>query len=178
MMLHLGCGNVRIEQFVNIDCRPTEATDVVTAAWDLGSIPSESVEYIYARHMLEHLSAGDARRALIEWRRVLRAGGIVHIVVPDILFHARQLIGAVKCPAAADQERHALAGFYGWQNEMHGGVNEDAHRWGYTPASIEKLLIETGLQPTDDGIAQLIERDREPWHINIRAFKEGVNGVE
>jgi len=171
MMLHMGCGNVRIEGCVNVDCRATEAADLVAPAWDLRSIESESVEYIYARHMLEHLSIQDAGRSLIEWRRVLCVGGIVHLVVPNLLFHARQLLGGVACPSVEDQERHAFAGFYGWQNANFGGANEDAHRWGYTPTSIEKLLASSGLEKTDDGIEQFVNQDCEPWHINVRGIK-------
>lgn len=171
MMLHIGCGNVKIEKFVNIDCRHTEATDLVTDAWDLHYIADDTVEYIYSRHMLEHLSNANAALALLEWHRVLEVGGIVHIVVPDIAFHARQLLGLAVRPET-DQQAHAMAGFYGWQNDSHGGMQEDLHRWGYTPASLAKLLKSCGLTPTDDGIEQLIAADDQPWHVNVRAIKE------
>lgn len=162
--LHIGCGDTRIDGFVNIDCRKTAATDMVRRAWDLAAFETESVGYIYARHMLEHLSFADARRALNEWRRVLADGGILHIVVPDIAFHARQLLGQARS-ANADQEVHALAGFYGWQRDQ----EDDVHRWGYTPASLARLLGECGFLLTADGIQGLTERDTAPWHINMRA---------
>jgi predicted SAM-dependent methyltransferase len=163
-MLHIGCGNTRIEEFVNMDCRRTEATDLVAEAWDLDAFGDGSVEYLYSRHMLEHLSCADARRALTAWRRVLAADGILHVVVPDIAFHARQLLGLSRSHNA-DQEAHALAGFYGWQRD----TENDVHRWGYTRTSLARLLGECGYTPTDDGIQGLIDRDREPWHINLRA---------
>ena len=163
-MLHIGCGGSRVEGFVNIDCRRTAATDMVAAAWDLAAFDAGSVGYIYSRHMLEHLSCADARRALAEWWRVLAADGILHVVVPDIAFHARQLLGLARS-GNADQEAHALAGFYGWQRDM----DNDVHRWGYTPASLARLLYEHGFMQTDDGIEVLIDRDTAPWHINMRA---------
>ena len=172
MMLHIGCGNVGLLEFTNIDCRQTEATDIVANAWDLHEIASDSVEYIYSRHMLEHLSNSDAALALLEWRRVLQVGGIVHIVVPNLLFHARQLLGFLEERQTADDEAHAMAGFYGWQNDSHGGMQEDLHRWGYTHESLARLLKSCGLTPTDDGIEQLIAADDQPWHVNVRAIKE------
>ncbi len=171
MLLHIGCGNVRIEDFVNIDCRATEATDIVSDAWNLRKIETASAEYIYARHMLEHLTRADAARSITEWVRILAPGGILHIVVPDIAFHARQLLGLAECPAADDQEAHAMAGLYGWQNPDNGGTGEDVHCWGYTRNTIERMLRDAGLTLTDDGFEQLVERDREPWHVNIRAMK-------
>lgn len=170
MLLHIGCGRSRIEEFVNIDCRATSTTDLVAPAWDLSAFEDSTIEYIYARHTIEHLSFRDAARSLIEWRRVLCVGGIVHVVVPDILFHARQLLGLAESSHSAGQQEHALAGFYGWQNA--GDGDEDLHRWGYTPASLERLLVTSGFKITDDGIAQLTERDCEPWHINMRATKD------
>lgn len=163
-MLNIGCGESRIDEFLNIDCRATMTTDMVATAWDLTEIPDGSVEYIYARHMFEHLSRGNAARTLAEWRRVLQVGGIVHIVVPDILFHARQLLGLV-ASSREDQEQHALAGFYGWQNDD----DTDVHRCGYTRASIENLLGANGFRITERGIAQLVGLDPEPWHINVCA---------
>jgi predicted SAM-dependent methyltransferase len=163
MMLHIGCGNSRILEFTNIDCRPTSTTDIVAPAWDLQSIADESVEYIYARHMFEHLSCDEAARTLAEWYRVSALGGIVHLVVPNIEFHARQLLGLAQS-LREDQQAHALAGFYGWQRD-------DPHRWGYTTRSLADLLGNYGFSITDAGIDQLCERDVEPWHINLRVEK-------
>ena len=163
-MLHIGCGGSRVEGFVNIDCRRTVATDMVAAAWDLAVFDAGSVGYIYSRHMLEHLSCMDAARALAEWRRVLAVDGILHIVVPDLDFHARQLLGLARS-GNADQEAHALAGFYGWQRDM----EHDVHRWGYTSTSLARLLGEHGFALTVDGIPVLLDRDTAPWHINMRA---------
>jgi len=163
MNLHIGCGDTRIEAFVNVDTRETPATDLVAPAWEL-PVSDASVDYLYTRHMLEHLSPADARRALQEWRRVLAAEGVLHIVVPDIAFHARQLLGLSRS-GHANQEAHALAGFYGWQRDP----EYDVHRWGYTPASLARLLGECGFVRTDDGLVALIELDAAPWHINLRA---------
>jgi predicted SAM-dependent methyltransferase len=173
IMLHIGCGNTRIEGFVNMDRCITATTDQVAEAWDLDAFDDGSVEYIYTRHMLEHLSCAEARRALTAWRRALAADGILHVVVPDIAFHARQLLGLARS-GNADQEAHALAGFYGWQRDM----ENDAHRWGYTPASLARLLGECGFVPTDDGIQTLIDRDTAPWHINLRASRSAATALE
>jgi predicted SAM-dependent methyltransferase len=168
--LHIGCGSSGIGGWTNIDCRETDTTDLVMNAWELIGIPHSSVEYIYARHMLEHLSPFDADRTLAEWWRVLSPGGIVHLVVPNIQYHAKQLLVMAR-DGSDEHEAHALAGFYGWQREKHGGGQEDAHRWGYTPISLARLLTEKDFVITDEGIEQLIDRDQAPWHINMRATK-------
>ena len=44
----------------------------------------DSVDVVYHAHMLEHLDREDARSFLIEIKRVLKHGGIVRMVVPDL----------------------------------------------------------------------------------------------
>ena len=47
--------------------------------WD-----DDSVDAIYSSHTLEHLTAADGARFLHECHRVLRPGGVLRIVVPDL----------------------------------------------------------------------------------------------
>ena len=43
-----------------------------------------SIGVVYSSHMLEHLSREDGRRFLRQCHRVLRVGGIIRLVVPDL----------------------------------------------------------------------------------------------
>jgi predicted SAM-dependent methyltransferase len=52
--------------------------------------PSESVDYLYSSHMLEHLYHEDAKRLLADIHRVLKPTGRLRIAVPD-LEHAVKL---------------------------------------------------------------------------------------
>ena len=45
---------------------------------------NNSVDVIYTSHMLEHLSKNSANHFIKECNRVLKKGGILRIVVPDI----------------------------------------------------------------------------------------------
>lgn len=47
-------------------------------------IQDESVDVLYTSHMLEHLDKNEAEKFLREAFRLLRPGGIIRIVVPDI----------------------------------------------------------------------------------------------
>lgn len=44
----------------------------------------ESFDAIYASHVVEHLYRTDAHRLLRECRRILRPGGVLRVVVPDL----------------------------------------------------------------------------------------------
>jgi predicted SAM-dependent methyltransferase len=46
--------------------------------------PEHSFSAVYASHVLEHLYLADAQRLLEECHRVLRSGGVIRVVVPDL----------------------------------------------------------------------------------------------
>lgn len=166
--LNIGCGESRRRGYLGVDARPDKGTDHVAMAWDLSAWPAGTISEIYCRHTLEHLDPADARRTLIAWRDAIKPGGLVHVIVPDLIFHARQLLGEVTSwdDDPARNFEHAIKSFYGWRASYRGGDAEDAHRWGYTEASLRALLEEVGFV----SIARVTEgEDSEPWHLNVKA---------
>lgn len=55
--------------------------DIIADAQDLSAIPCGHVDFIIANHVLEHLP--NPIKALKEFSRVLKAGGILYLAVPD-----------------------------------------------------------------------------------------------
>jgi ubiquinone/menaquinone biosynthesis C-methylase UbiE len=54
------------------------------------NIPDESVELVYASHVLEHLSLDEFRTALKNTYKILRKDGIFRLVVPDLEWCIKQ----------------------------------------------------------------------------------------
>jgi hypothetical protein len=64
-------------------------------------VPPDSCRGVYASHVLEHLSYEDCLCALRNTHRMLAAGGIFRLLVPDLEVVARQYLESVwKDPAA------------------------------------------------------------------------------
>lgn len=110
MRLHLGCGLLVHPDWVNVDL---VAYDPAVHALDLSApLPyaDASAEVVYHAHLLEHLRRDDAPSFLRECLRVLRPGGLLRVVVPDLeqwcrLYLARlEAAGAGDEAAAADHE--------------------------------------------------------------------------
>lgn len=167
LKLHVGCADLRLDGFINIDCRPTPATDLVAPAWGIAGVAGGTVGFIYSRHMLEHLDPEDARRTLQHWLALLEPGGTVNVIVPDIEFHARQLLGLTHS-VLPDQEQHAFAGFWDWRDVARGGDREDAHRWGYTQKTLTAELMQAGFVGV---YRRTVGADTNPWHLNLCASK-------
>ena len=84
LKLHLGCGNIRIPGFINVDILQTSAVDLRDDISTLRKIPDNSVDLIYACHVLEHFSHSDVLAVLKRWHAVLKPGAEMRISVPDI----------------------------------------------------------------------------------------------
>lgn len=82
--LHVGCGDVHFDDCVNIDLRPTGATDIVGNCVTLSGIPDHSVRAVYANAFLEHIFLNDRLTCFRSIRRVLTSDGVVAITaIPD-----------------------------------------------------------------------------------------------
>ena len=83
MKLHIGCGNVILPGWVNLDIVAAPGVDIVDDASALNRIEDESVDIIYASHILDHFSRHDTVAILATWRRKLRPGGTLRVAVSD-----------------------------------------------------------------------------------------------
>jgi len=80
LMLNLGCCDNILADYVNIDSRKV-ADNVVVMDLENGiDYPDNSVDYILAADVLEHLT--DRLKIMNEIWRVLKPGAKVHIVLP------------------------------------------------------------------------------------------------
>lgn len=83
MKIHLGCGQVYIPGYIHVDAVKHDHVDIVAQADDLSMFDDESVELIYASHILEHINRHSIERVLREWNRILKIEGVLRIAVPD-----------------------------------------------------------------------------------------------
>ena len=84
MKLNLGCYNKKMYGFVNVDIREDVQPDLVDDIFKLEKVKNNSVDLIYACHVLEHLDAQESMVALQRWYDILKNGGTVRIAVPNM----------------------------------------------------------------------------------------------
>src|SRR5262249_13769929 len=80
LKLHIGCGNDRLDGFVNCDLYETQATDRIFDCQERWPFEDDSASTIYCSHMLEHLP--NFKGFFMEAHRVLKPGGNLQIRVP------------------------------------------------------------------------------------------------
>lgn len=88
-MLNIGCGHRYHRDWTNIDLSP--ATPDVIGYNILKGLPFEtgSFDVVYHSHILEHLSRVDGQTLMQECYRVLKPGGVIRVVVPDLAYSCR-----------------------------------------------------------------------------------------
>jgi len=113
-----------------------------------------SLLYVYTSHFLEHLPAGKAKGFLGECYRVLTAGGILRVVVPDLRAICEEYLDGVagdnSQALAADRfvERTGLRAAdseaVGWLGVLRRAWGRDGHCWMYDERSLAARLNEAG----------------------------------
>lgn len=134
MKLEIGCGDKPRKGYLHLDVRNLAGVDIVGFAWD---IPKEdsSFEEIFSRHSFEHYTYKEAIDSLKEFKRVLKEGGYIHLIMPNLDFHIIQYFQEGKSPYLnVSNRQHSIAGLYGWQRN-----DFDVHKWGWTR---ETLFLE------------------------------------
>lgn len=132
MRLDIGCGTFKREGFVGVDIEPTVKPDICAPMWDIPLGDSE-VDEIYSSHALEHLAKAEVVPTLTEWRRILKAGGVATIEVPDLRWCCENWLFR----QSNDWHMDTIFG-----NQEHPG---EFHKTGFTPAIMEQYLKQAGL---------------------------------
>ena len=84
--LHLGCGTKHLEGYTNIDIRYLPGVDEVNNIRFLRNYKENSVDEIYACHVLEHFGRWEYKEVLKRWFEILKPGGYLRLAVPN--FHS------------------------------------------------------------------------------------------
>lgn len=112
---------------------------------------SASADAIYASHLLEHLYLEDALSLLSECRRVLKPGGILRLVLPDLAGMAREYLASEDPMAAIQLNRRLLfrqeAGPRGLLSRLHAAFNDKhSHKFMYDARCLSQLVASEGFQ--------------------------------
>lgn len=88
--LNIGCGKKMIDHTINLNYEWYPKIDL---AWDVvkWKLPFQEghLSGIYTEHVLEHLPPSSLPDVFKEWRRCLKPGGVLRVLVPDAELYLR-----------------------------------------------------------------------------------------
>lgn len=85
--LNVGCGTDYKTGWINIDNNSDNNIEKLDLNWDLrNSLPfnENSVDFIFNEHLIEHLTVEEGQKAIKDFMRVLKPGGVIRIATPDL----------------------------------------------------------------------------------------------
>ncbi len=80
--LHLGCGNLKLEHYINIDIS-SKVADIKANITNLQYYNNNTISEIYCCHVFEHIKRCQLVNTLLEWNRILDINGKLRLSVPD-----------------------------------------------------------------------------------------------
>ena len=194
LRLNLGCGSIRPQGWINADSslnallqrlpvlgRPMakwfnpiaySSHNVVYMNLNKPWIyKNHSVDIVYASHLFEHLSLKTANLFLNESFRVLKSGGVIRLVVPDLYKICRRYLMEYEDPGVVDPTVYILWAMnlhkeaqYPNENWLSGMVNRfrgypHQHKFMYDSKSLSLRLLDAGfidVSVTQYGVSKFI----------------------
>ena len=164
MNLEFGCGeNPTKEGFKTCDIRNLPGVDYACPAWKITEhVEPNTVDEIWSRHFFEHLTFAQGKVVLDQWYNILKPGGIMGMMLPNLDFHLRQLNTWNDMNAKGKQD--CRAGLWGWQ---HGDFEDtwDTHKSGYNKNMLFELLSQHGF------VNLVSKRNPKNRHLEISCNK-------
>ncbi len=81
--LHLGSGGKKVEGYTNVDIRYLPGVDEVANVKFLRQYSPNTINTIYASHVLEHFGRWEYLSVLQRWYELLEEGGTLRLAVPN-----------------------------------------------------------------------------------------------
>lgn len=126
---------------LNEEAHPTFRCDVrvLPTHW------RNTFDEVWAKHVLEHIRYEETDETLEEWVRIVKPGGLLRIVVPDLKALAERLLSEERLTP------ELLGGIYGDQRSKYWNVQQDdgVHLAGFTPQDLAGRLQALGLTEID-----------------------------
>lgn len=146
--LHIGCGANHLEGWLNTELCP-HGREIFLDATEAFPLPSNTFAFVYSEHMIEHIPYRQARAMVKECFRILRPGGVIRVVTPDLVF-LKSLLNSDLTPF-----QNAYIDYSVQQYAIEDGAGSGVHvfnhfmrAWGhqfiYDQPSLNRLVAEAG----------------------------------
>jgi predicted SAM-dependent methyltransferase len=141
IILNLGAGDTTDHfpegKAIKVDLRESTSPDFRA---DVRSLPftDNFADIVFSSHTLEHFGRHEVEAVLKEWARVLKPGGEMRLVVPNIEWAAEKILDPKTPDAEWDDIYNVL---YGAQTYA-----ENFHYFGFTPRMLTEILEAHGIK--------------------------------
>jgi predicted SAM-dependent methyltransferase len=183
MKLHLGCGQIYLEGYVNIDYPLTEHSvqkeSVADKFADLTNMryKAGTIEEVRLHHVYEHFPRTQAIALLASWHSWLKKGGRVHIEVPEFDATAELVLD----PKTPSRDRHVAIRHIFGSNEASWAVHYDAwseprfrelfKTFGFKLEKVERNAKKNKNTPSKEKLSEIAREYLRQFTVNDSEFE-------
>ena len=140
MKLHIGGKEIK-DGWKILNIQKNEGVDFIGDISDLSQFQDNSIEEIYASHVVEHIDQKNIKSTLKGINRVLKDGGRFYVSVPDLDILCRIFIDK---NAPTKVKYHVMRMMFGGQTD-----NFDYHYFGWNYEFMNSYLLEAGFKKNE-----------------------------
>lgn len=168
--IEIGSGKNKRDGYESCDIRDIPGIDHVCKADEL-PFADNSIDEIYSRHLIEHFTLKEFLKVLVEWNRVLKVGGKLHIICPNLLWHLKQIIKGThksfyKKNGRNNNRYWGFGSLFGWQQDEF-----DVHKFGYYFWLLKDVLKDTGFKNIKNLTNNYAGLEKMPYHLEVISQK-------
>ena len=170
--LNWGCGGHPEPGWINSDIKDSPGIQIVRDIREGLPLDAGSIDYAVSIHALPEIPYPDLIPTLRELRRVLKPGGVLRLVLPDLEKAIRAYMADDKDYfLVPDEDAHTIGGklvvqmiWYGWSRSMftHDFIEELCVRAGFS--RVDRCSFEQTASAYPE-ITQLDSRERESLYV-------------
>lgn len=142
LKLNVGCGSVKFPGWVNIDIEP--GADLVVDLRNGLPLRDNNAEFIYNEHFIEHLAFEDGEKAVKEFYRVLKRGGVLRIATPELDYIIKKYVNDWKDQDWLSWPHYSYIKTKGQMLNI--AMREWGHEYLYNEEDLRNLLKKVGFK--------------------------------
>ena len=169
MKLHIG-GEEKKEGWKILNIQKKNDVDFIGNITDLSQFEDNSIEEIYASHVLEHIAQKSIKKTLVGIHRILKDDGKFYVSVPDMEYLCAILLDK---KAPLDVKVYVMRVIFGGQVDDY-----DFHYFGFTHQFLYNYLKESGFKKIERVKSFSLFKDTSdhapfgaPISLNLIAYK-------
>lgn len=170
MKVSVGAGKYREEGWWTCDIQEhPKAPRPLDARCDAKSIPlpDECADVVQAIHLWEHFYRWDCDVVIVEWRRILKRGGLLVLELPNLYKACANIISG-KMRGGKHPDQLSMWAIYGDDRSADPFM---MHKYGWTPARLTEFLAANGFVKIVERPTQFHPAGREHRDMRIEARK-------
>jgi predicted SAM-dependent methyltransferase len=141
LILDVGCGRNSRPENINLDYHWRPGVDVCCDITEGLPFPDSYVAGIFTEHCLEHIPFRSGFFVLKEFHRIIRPGGYVRIIVPDLSIYVGQYTQALPMPYA---DRDSIDGIYSPAMSINRIMRSHGHCFIYDFDTMKQMITAVG----------------------------------